>query len=75
MVYHVRGVEYYVIHGREVKKEICDWPDGFYELDTDILICDLHLQSKCKMDCTFFLFFFLHHFDAKQIFSYILISG
>ena len=72
MVYHVRGVVYYGIHGREVKKEICDWPDGFYELAPEILTCELYLHFKCEMDCTFF---FLHRFDAKQIFLYILISG
>ena len=57
MVYHVRGVVYNVIHGREVKKEICDWPDGFYVLAPEILTCDLYLHSKCKIDCTFFFFF------------------
>ena len=56
VVYHVRGVVYYVTHGREVKKEICDWPDGVYELAPAILTCDLYLHFKCKMDCTFFFF-------------------
>ena len=56
VVYQVRGVVYYVIHGREVKKKICDWPDGFYELAPEILTCDLYLHSECKMDWTFFLF-------------------
>ena len=51
-----RGGLYYVIHGREVKKEICDWPDGFYELAPEILTCDFYLHSKCKMDCTSFFF-------------------
>ena len=50
-------------NGREVKKEICDWPDGFYELAPEVLICDLYLHSKCKMDCTFF--FFLASFRRK----------
>ena len=57
MVYPVRGVVYYVIHGREIKKEICGWPDGFYVLAPEILTCDLYLHSKCKIDCIFFFFF------------------
>ena len=57
-IYIVSGVVYYVIHSREVKKEICNWPDGFYELAPDILTCDLNLHSKCNMDSTFFFFFF-----------------
>ena len=34
------------------------WPDGFYELAPEILICDLNLHFECKMDCTFFAFVF-----------------